>query len=407
MRLILLFLAGATVFLLQRLLYRTFWNRGLDVRIRFSDGWVYAGESTFLEEEAVNDKRMPLPALEIRFAMDRNLAYRDGKENVAVSDKTYRRDVFSLFSRQKVIRRFEIFCSRRGRYGIAEAELTGCDFFFQKTYHDSRRQEALLYVYPRPADIRKLQPVFLALSGMRPVRNPVYQDPFAFAGIRGYDRSDPMNRINWKASAKSGEWMVNQFDATTDFSVCCLLDTEDAYIRKAPYLVEEGISIAAALAARLFAERTDVEILGNGYLADPEDSDAPGEGDPDGPETLGKGDLNGPQPPGDGKRRLSVFLPGGGGSLQEMYRALACLEVGHAACSGEELLKTEADRIRSDCLYVLVSKNYDRRTASGAAALARAGGRLLWVCPVEAGETDREEIPLHPGVHRIRWEVET
>ena len=73
-----------------------------------------------------------------------------------------------------------------------------------------------------------------------------------------------MNRINWKASAKSGEWMVNQFDATTDFSVRCLLDTADDYILTSPHLVEESISIAAALAAELLARgKTGAPSVGN------------------------------------------------------------------------------------------------------------------------------------------------
>lgn len=375
MRLLLIFLAGAAVFYLQRLLYKRIWDRGLDVRVRFGDAFVYEGQTTEITEEIVNDKGFPLPALEIRFALDRNLSYlQESAENASLSDKNYRRDVFSLFSRQKKIRTFALSCEKRGYYRIDEAELVGYDYFFQKKYYDTRTQHTAIYVYPHLADVRRIRNVCLAITGMRPVRNPLYQDPFAFAGIRSYDRSDPMNRINWKASAKSGEWMVNQFDATTDFSVRCLLDTADDYILTSPHLVEESISIAAALAAELLAGRTDVDILGNGEYLEPAEGLSERTAD-----AAGK-----PEP-----RQLEISLRGGSGGLQEMYRRLACIETGHVCCDMAELLAAETDRIRPDCLYVLISKNYDAKMREAAVALAKAGARLLWIRPVDAGETAR------------------
>ena len=136
MRLLLIFLAGAAVFYLQRLLYKRIWDRGLDVRVRFGDAFVYEGETTEITEEIVNDKGFSLPALEIRFALDRNLSYlRESAENASLSDKNYRRDVFSLFSRQKKIRTFALSCGKRGYYRIDEAELVGYDYFCQKKYY--------------------------------------------------------------------------------------------------------------------------------------------------------------------------------------------------------------------------------------------------------------------------------
>ena len=101
--------------------------------MRFGDAFVYEGETTEITEEVVNDKGFPLPALEIRFALDRNLSYlRESAENASLSDKNYRRDVFSLFSRQKKIRTFALSCEKRGYYRIDEAELVGYDYFFSE-----------------------------------------------------------------------------------------------------------------------------------------------------------------------------------------------------------------------------------------------------------------------------------
>lgn len=87
-----------------------------------------------------------------------------------------------------------------------------------------------MYVYPRQVDTARIQMICRAVSGMVLSRNRLYEDPFEFSGIRDYRKEDPMNRINWKSSARMGDLMVNQFDATTSVEVTVLLDIEDANI---------------------------------------------------------------------------------------------------------------------------------------------------------------------------------
>ena len=70
-----------------------------------------------------------------------------------------------------------------------------------------------------------------------------------------------------------------------------------------------------------------------------------------------------------------------------MYRRLACIETGHVCCDMAELLAAETDRIRPDCLYVLISKNYDAKMREAAVALAKAGVR--WTPGRRQGELGR------------------
>ena len=67
-----------------------------------------------------------------------------------------------------------------------------------------------MYVYPRQVDTARIQMICRAVSGMVLSRNRLYEDPFEFSGIRDYRKEDPMNRINWKSSARMGDLMVNQ-----------------------------------------------------------------------------------------------------------------------------------------------------------------------------------------------------
>ena len=392
MKIVWILLVAAAVYLLQRYLYKTYWKKGLQVQVRFSDGHVYEGDETRLMEEITNDKRLPLPAVEIRFAMDKALSYPgEAAENVSVSDKTYRRDVFSLFARQKNIRTFPVNCTRRGCYSIREAELVGYDFFFQEKYYDTLPQEARLYVYPRRVDTRRIRLICQALSGMRLVQNQMYSDPFAFAGIRAYDRSDPMRRINWKASAKSGELMVNQFDATTSLAVKCFLDVADRHVIRHPELVEESISIVTSLATQLAADRMDVEILGNALYSFEEGL---------------SGKSRGTDGETSGTEELSVTLKAGANDPGELYRRMACIETDRITCDMGELLRREAKGVQEQWLYVLVSQNQDEDTSEGVRAMAANGARLLWVIPSEPVSAAKEEKPELPAQAKImRWEV--
>lgn len=57
---------------------------------------------------------------------------------------------------------------------------------------------------PGDVSIDRLKLPMHRLGGLLEGRRGMVEDPFAFAGMREYDGTDPMNRINWKASARSG-----------------------------------------------------------------------------------------------------------------------------------------------------------------------------------------------------------
>ena len=119
----LLILAGGLLarFLAEKY-YEKNWNKRLKVVIRFQTEPVFQGEEGFLTETIENDKRLFLPALQAGFAVSRNLSFGQ-EENTSVSDQSYKRDIFSVMGRQRIIRQVPFEAVKRGYYEIRKVDL--------------------------------------------------------------------------------------------------------------------------------------------------------------------------------------------------------------------------------------------------------------------------------------------
>lgn len=377
--LILLLICVALAWTLQRAVFARNWNRGLEVRVEFSEPFTYEGRSSALRECVINDKRLFLPAVEVRLSMSKNLKfYGEAGENASVSDQSYKRDIFSFLPRQKVIRNLTFLCGKRGYYRIRRAEIVGHDFFFGKGLYEEQAQETAMYVYPAFADTERIRLVCRAVSGMVLTQNRLYPDPFEFAGIREYRSTDPMRSINWKASARGGTLLVNQQDSTTNVQAVLLLDVEDSLILKYEKLTEEAIRITASLAERLVKAGMELEVKSN---ARPDRSME-----------------------GESWKQFALSLKAGGGQLARLKRYLACVDTGERTGSAAELVRSEALRRGREKIYIMISKNGTEELAGALRALAQNGNQVLWVMPVERGAR-----PAADGCGSVRllpWEVD-
>jgi uncharacterized protein (DUF58 family) len=360
-----LLLGLALAWITQALLIRKTWKHGLTVSLRFLDHYIYEGESSVLQEVVTNDKWLPLPALEVRIALSSQLAFTgEAADNSKVSDKTYKRDVFSFLFHQQVTRSLTFTAQKRGCYELHEADLKGYDFFFHELDFAQVSQDTTLYVYPAPVDTRRLDILCTAISGTILVQNQLFPDPFEFAGIREYQPTDPMNRMNWKASLRMGSPMVNQFDSTTNMDLTLVFDVEDSHILKSDALVEETIRIAASLAARLVSARMPVEVYSNAT------------------------DF------------FSMSLPANASHIAKLNQHLACITSAAMTCH-DLLAKVDLHRDR-DQVLVLVSKNTDAEILSSVGRIANTCP-ILWVIPKYTYQ--KPELPDIAGVQTFLWEV--
>ena len=230
----------------QRLLFRRLWDKNLTVQISFDRDYIFCGEEANLVETIVNNKYLPLPVLEVGFDMSRWVVFQD-EENSTVSDMTYRRDVFTASVRQRITRTLPVRGKKRGYYRIASTTVTSYDFLMTEKQVAHFPQETEFYVLPAHISASHIRIPYSKIMGLLVSRRRVYDDPFEFAGIRDYRRSDPMKYINWKASARGGTLLVNQHDSTLSQKVTILLDCTGIGSAVTDALNETAISIAAEM----------------------------------------------------------------------------------------------------------------------------------------------------------------
>ena len=370
MNLIVLFISAFTLFALQKYIYHRYWDYRLSVSIQFQSKPVLEGETAVLTEVIENHKILPLIYLNVKFQISKYLHFQT-MENTSISDHTYKNDIFSILFFQRITRTLTFDCQKRGYYEIKQADLISSNLLMTDRLIKVIPTFSYLYVYPKAIDISKLEIPFSNIIGSLTSHQFLYEDPFEFRGLRNYTITDPMNQINWKASARSGNLMVNLHDSTSSQEVVILLNLEDESVWKQEFLQEVSIRLASAISQRFLKISIPTKVLSNAY---------------------------------DILTGQTVHLPYGTGlrQINQIQEALARIDLSRPAdsCSIQiqELQKT---RTSSVPFYIMISYNMKKELQAEFYDLIcnHTGG--LWIAPL----TDDMEFTPSSTIPMLRWEV--
>lgn len=251
------------LFLLQKKLYEHLWQNHLTVELAFCEEHIFEGEQGELKEMIENRKRLPLSMLKVKFKTDRHLFFDDSKGS-RTTDQFYRNDVFRIGGGERVTRILKFQGGRRGYYTIDGISLVAADLFLTSQMVAEAAVSAAVYVYPKPYDSEELRRSLTQLNGEVLARRHLLEDPFEYRGIREYQPFDDMRSINWKATAKTGEFKVNLKNYTSLRSIRVFFNVQDDSILKKDDCVEAALRIAAGLCAFFLHQGMQVSCCGNG-----------------------------------------------------------------------------------------------------------------------------------------------
>ena len=354
------------MYFILNMVYGRLWKKGLKAELRFEERDVEEGDTATLIETMTNDKFLPLPVVKLSFKADRSIEI-DEDRNATVSDMTNVVEYFALGGHEAVTRRQPVRASQRGYYLIEEAGIVLPDFFAEGVRTMYTGQAASLLVCPKMIDSEEVIDLSRQIVGEIVSRNRLYQDVFSFRGIREYTREDPLSAVNWKASARAGEYMVNIRDYTSGQHVRFLLDLEQPSIRYTEELLEQGIRLAYTLAGECVKRQIPVTLASNGRDA-----------------VTGK---EAGTASGSSERHL--------GAIGE---ALARISLSMKPRPFHELLRQERldmnERTAENTTVCLISSGQSDALLAEAEALSAQCGGLLWICPLDP-EIERREMPAN------------
>jgi uncharacterized protein (DUF58 family) len=235
----------------------------LSAEINFDNSSIFQGETLKLTISVSNKKLIPLWWLVVKYNISRNLIFNDTTDN-GLGNDNYCADTFFVMSYERVTKEYTLLASKRGYYSIKELELNSGDFFGDTRLIKKLNNCTELYVYPRPIDTDTMNIVFKKIYGEIIAKRNFLEDPFQLRGIREYSPFDSMKSVNWKATARSGELKVNQFDSTCCGGVTILLNVEKFNNFDKIEILEKAVSLAASFATEFIKVGLEVELISNG-----------------------------------------------------------------------------------------------------------------------------------------------
>jgi uncharacterized protein (DUF58 family) len=161
---------------------------------------------------------------------------------------------------------YQLRCNRRGYYQLGPLVLeTGDLFGLHRQYRVATKPHFLLVlpqVFPLEGyDVSSRRPIGEVRMSYR-----LYEDPTRIAGVRRYEAGDPLNRVNWKATARTGLLHSKVYEPSTVAGATILLEyhlaSHDA--RNEPYRSELAITAAASIANAVYELGQQIGLITNG-----------------------------------------------------------------------------------------------------------------------------------------------
>jgi uncharacterized protein (DUF58 family) len=178
-------------------------------------------------------------------------------------------NTFSLWSFQRVTRRYRLRCTARGVYTFGPATVRSGDPFGWLTREERVQARETLLIYPLVAPIESFDLPPRYPFGERATPRRLLEDPLRIAGVREYALGDDPRRIHWKATARVGELRSKIYEPSSQYRLFILLDIntyKESWMGLDPEIQELTIAAAASLAMWALDEGYAVGLLANSLM---------------------------------------------------------------------------------------------------------------------------------------------
>jgi uncharacterized protein (DUF58 family) len=241
-------------------------------------------------------------------------------------------------------------------------------------------------------------------ASQRPVgevrlQNRLFEDPTRTAGVRQYVLGDPLQRVHWKVTARTGELHCRVYEPTTLAGTTILVDFHrDGYPKRSePHRSELAVTTAASIAYAVSVLNQQVGFASNGRDAADrireealaaESAEAQAEGHATRDDARGRFEMSAQT---DRRRPVVVDTRRGFDQFQQIREALARLELSDALTFAQLALEVSA-RIPRDATVIAILSRVPVETAIALGTLRRQG---FAVTAILIGLDDGDKLLAH------------
>ena len=250
------------VLLVSRYLTRS-WAESLSAERECNRLTANIGETVAVVVKVKNSGRLPVPWLLLEDLLPRQALIHD-PPNLRVDGRRIKLSMLRSGASKNLL--YQLHCNRRGYYQLGPLIMETGDLFGLHRRYRVVTDPHFLLVYPKVMplegyDIASRRPIGEVRMSYR-----LYEDPTRIAGVRQYEAGDPLNRVHWKATARTGKLHSKVYEPSTVAGMTLLVDFhQDSHDpRHEPVRSELAVTAAASLAHAVYEMGQQVGLVTNG-----------------------------------------------------------------------------------------------------------------------------------------------
>jgi uncharacterized protein (DUF58 family) len=213
--------------------------------------------------DLVNTGALPIPWILLEDALpEQSLLY--DPPSLDVQDSRVKLTMLRPHQHKRL--QYSFICNRRGYYQLGPTILETGDLFGLHRRYQIAAAPQFLTVYPRIVPLDGYD-----LASRRPIgeikmTHRLFEDPTRIAGVRAYQHGDPMSRIHWRATARTGQLHSKIYEASSVAGVTIMMEfRREAYPPEGePFRSELAVTAATSIANAVQIMGQQIGFITNG-----------------------------------------------------------------------------------------------------------------------------------------------
>src|SRR6478736_2173907 len=161
---------------------------------------------------------------------------------------------------------YQVTPTKRGYYQLGPLVLETGDLFGLHRRYRVLTEPHFLLVLPKVLPLAGYEVASKRPIGEVRMTYRLYEDPTRIAGVRAYERGDSMNRVHWRATARTGVLHSKVYEPSTVVGATLLLEFHTAAHEKKhePHRSELAVTAAASIANAVYLLNQQIGLVTNG-----------------------------------------------------------------------------------------------------------------------------------------------